>query len=116
MTIDELRTEMATGFATIDKRFESNDARLNSMNARFDAMDARFDAMDARFQRVDEEFVKVRAQIKAEGETTRRHFEIMVEKITDSVKIVAEAAAHHTARLDDHETRLQRLEPPGRQR
>ena len=48
--------------------------------------------------------------MKAEGETTRRHFDIVAESIRDSVQIVAEGNAHHASRLDNHETRLKRLE------
>jgi hypothetical protein len=60
------------------------------------------------------EFKNVRAEIKAEAETTRRHFDIMVEKVNDSVKIVAEATAHNTSRLGDHDRRLTALQKSGR--
>jgi hypothetical protein len=60
-------------------------------------------------------FDEIRAEIKAEGETTRRHFDMMAERMADSVKIVAEATAHHTTRIDNHEKRLKRLERPRRE-
>jgi archaellum component FlaC len=111
VTIDELRTEMLAGFANNGDRFAT--------------IDDRFATIDDRFKKVDDEFAKVRAEItmsaetiraeiKREGETTRRHFDIMVEKISDSVKIVAEATAHNSSRLDDHDARLKRLERPRR--
>ena len=56
------------------------------------------------------EFKKVREEIKEEGKTTRRHFDIMVETVNDSVKIVAEGTANNTSRLNDHERRLTNLE------
>jgi hypothetical protein len=62
------------------------------------------------FKKVDHEFAKIRAEMKAEGETTRRHFDIVAESIRDSVQIVAEGNAHHSSRLDNHETRITRLE------
>jgi len=71
----------------------------------------RLDELRAAMQ---DEFKSVRAGIKTEGETTRRHFDIMVEKVNDSVKLVAEATAHNTSRLGDHERRLDRLEKPRR--
>jgi hypothetical protein len=71
----------------------------------------RFEKLDAK---VDGEFAKIRAEMKAEGVTTRRHFDVVAEKINDSVKIVAEATAHHAVRIDDHEKRLKRLERPRR--
>ena len=90
MTNDELRTEMV----------------------------GRFDNVATAFTNVGAEMAEALSQlletIKADGETTRRHFDVMVEKMHDAVKIVAEATAHHTVRLDSHEKRLKRLERPPR--
>lgn len=51
-------------------------------------------------------------RIKEEGETTRRHFNIMLEKIDAAVRIVADGTAHQTVVLDNHEARLKALEQP----
>ena len=48
--------------------------------------------------------------IREEGETTRRHFEIVAEHMSDRVKVVADGVAHHTTVLDDHENRLREIE------
>ena len=67
------------------------------------------------------EFADVRAEsgalearlverIVQEGETTRRHFDIMVERMNDIAKVVAEGVVHHTTVLDDHEHRIKTLE------
>lgn len=53
---------------------------------------------------------RVEKRISEEGKTTRRHVNIMVEKVNDSVRLVAEVFAHHSTVLDDHETRLQKIE------
>ena len=53
---------------------------------------------------------RLEKRITEEGETTRRHFDVMVEKVNDSVRLVAEVNAHHSTVLDDHETRLQKIE------
>ena len=53
---------------------------------------------------------RLEQRITEEGETTRRHFDIMVEKVNDSVRLVAEVTAHHSTVLDDHEARLQKSE------
>jgi hypothetical protein len=66
--------------------------------------------MIGRFERIDGEFAKIRTEIKTEGEATRRHFDVMAETMHDSVKIVADATAHHAVRIDDHEKRLKRIE------
>jgi len=50
---------------------------------------------------------RLEKRIREEEETTRRHFDIMVEKVNDSVRLVAEVAAHHSSVLDNHEARLQ---------
>jgi septal ring factor EnvC (AmiA/AmiB activator) len=115
--IHELRTEMREGFSRVeqrldghDTRFEAVEARLDAHDARFDSIDARFESIDARFQSVDAEFRSVRAEIKAEGEATRRHFDIVAEQMKDIVKVVAEGTARNTGRLDDHEIRPARVE------
>ena len=53
---------------------------------------------------------RLEKRIAEDGETTRRHFNIMVEKVNESVKLVAEVTAHHSNVLDDHEERLQNIE------
>ena len=58
--------------------------------------------------RSDLEYLKV--QIREEGETTRRHFDVVAEQMRDSVKLVAEGVGHHTTVLDDHEHRLREIE------
>lgn len=48
--------------------------------------------------------------IREEGKTTRRHFDIVAERMNDTVKLVAELVSHHSTVLDDHETRIQKIE------
>jgi hypothetical protein len=138
MTIDELRTDMLNGFDGV--RLEMTDkfgevrveAAAEFKNFRSEMAEEFKNVrseMAKEFKNVRsemaEEFKNVRAEmadalnrvyqaIRAEGETTRRHFDVMVEKMSDSVRIVAEATAHHTVRLDNHEKRLKRLERPRR--
>ena len=59
--------------------------------------------MDAVVQRLEK-------RITEEGALTRAHFNIMVGKVNDSVKLVAEVTSHHSTVLDDHEARLQKIE------
>jgi septation ring formation regulator EzrA len=108
MTLDELQTEMRDGFKKVEERFKEN-------GERFSKIDDRFSKIDHRLETIEAELLNVRAEIKSEGESTRRHFDMMVEKMADSVKIVAEGTAHHSLRLDNHETRLKRLEKRSRQ-
>jgi len=117
MTLDELRTEMRDSFKKVEERFNESDDRFSKIDDRFSKIDDRLNKIDDRFKVIDHrlgrlqaELLNVRAEIKSEAESTRRHFDIMVEKMADSVQIVAEATAHHSSRLDKHETRIKRLE------
>jgi hypothetical protein len=84
-------------------------------------MDERFDRMDERFERVDAEFVKVReemrqlqvnleARMREESETTRRHFNVVAERIEAMVRVVAEGHGHLQSVVENHEQRLQTIE------
>jgi Skp family chaperone for outer membrane proteins len=97
---DDLRSEMKAGFTKVDDEF----------------VDVRTE-MRAGFKKVDDEFVTVRtemqalrtelkAEMKAEGDTTRRHFDIVAEQFKEYVKVLADGTARNTERLDDHDTRL----------
>jgi HSP20 family molecular chaperone IbpA len=91
----------------MDERFDRMDDRFDRMDERFDRMDERLDRMDERFDRMEARF---ETRIREEGETTRRHFDVMVEKVEAAVKIVAEGHGHLQTIVDNHETRLQSLE------
>jgi chromosome segregation ATPase len=143
MTIEELHGEMQAGFERIENRLKDVDKRLDGVDKRFDRVDKQFEDVDKRFQDVDKRFQDVdrrfqdvdrrfedvdkrfkslaagiRADLKRElkrhEDTLRTHFNVMVERMQESVKIVAEATAHHVVRLDGHETRIKRLESPRR--
>ncbi len=104
MTIEELHTEMRAGFERIENRFQGVDKRFGGVDTRFDGLEKRIKNLEAR----------IRAQIKREGKAIRTHFDVMVEKMHESVKLVAEVTAHHAGRQDDHEKRITRLEDPRR--
>jgi len=129
MTIEELHGEMQAGFEQIENRLKDVDKRLDGVDKRFDRVDKQFEDVDKRFQDVDKRFEDVdkrfkslaagiRADLKRElkrhEDTLRTHFNVTVERMQESVKIVAEATAHHVVRLDGHETRIKRLESPRR--
>lgn len=42
------------------------------------------------------EFNSLRAEIRADGETTRRRFDVFVEELKDIVKVVTDATVRHT--------------------
>ena len=114
MTIEELRRDVADGFGNIDRRLDAveqrfvvTDERFERIDERFDRLDQRFDRMDERFDRTEERFER---RLREEHETTRRHFDVMVERIEAAVRIVAEGHHHLRTVLDDYEVRLQAVE------
>jgi archaellum component FlaC len=132
VTIEDLHRTVVDGFTRVDERFAANDQRFDRMDERFDRMDVRLDRMDERFDRIDERFdrlderfgrvdaefgtvreemrelqVHLEARIREEGETTRRHFNVMVERVEAAVRIVAEGHTHLQSVVDDQEARLQ---------
>ena len=83
-------------------------AMLSDLHALEARLEARFDArLDARLK---DTLAEVRTMIAADGATTRRHFDIMVERMSDLMKRIGEGVGHHSRVLDDHESRLQQLE------
>jgi hypothetical protein len=92
MTIEELHAEMLAGFTRIENRFEDVDERFEKFEARIRA--------------------EMKREMKRHEDSLRTHFDVMVERMQESVKVVAEATAH--VRLDDHEKRIKRLEGPRR--
>ena len=52
----------------------------------------------------------INAAVRAEGERTRRHFDVVAEQFKEYTKVLADGTARNTERLDDHETRIRALE------
>lgn len=106
---DDLRKDMQAAFKNVDDKFAAIGAEFVAVRAEFVAVRAE---MAAGFEKVDDRFDKVDARIKAEGETTRRHFDIVAEQFRDYVKVLADGTARNTERLDGHEIRITTLEQP----
>jgi hypothetical protein len=107
MTVDELHGTMIAGFAELRQEM---DARFGGIDARFDQMDARFRDIDARFDGIDARFDGIDARFREQERTIRRHFDVMVEKVEASVRLVAEGHAHLANVVGNHEVRLQAIE------
>lgn len=50
------------------------------------------------------------AIVKEEGERSRRHMDIIAERLSDDIRLLAEGHGWVADRLADHETRITRLE------
>ena len=89
MTVDELHRKMTEGFAEL--RRENPE-----FGVRFDQIHARFEQIDARFREREE--------------TIGRSCDVLVEKIEAWVRLVAEAQAHLTTLVGNHEVPLEAIE------
>lgn len=98
----ELRDAMQSDIAAA--KSELRDAMQSDIAA------AKSELRDAMQSDIAAAKFELRAEIKREGRRTRRHFNVMVEKVEAAVKIVAEVNAHHSVVLDDHEARLKSIE------
>jgi hypothetical protein len=100
MTVDELHRTVVEGFTEL--RRENRESRA-AIDARFGEIDARFGEMNARFGEMNARFGEME-------DTIRRHFDVIVEKVEASVRLVAEGHVHLTTVVGNHEARLQAIE------
>jgi tetrahydromethanopterin S-methyltransferase subunit G len=114
--------------AKLNQLSRSVDERFSQVDQRFSQVDERFAQVDERFEQIDRRFEHVLSEIAAEAERTRRHFDVVAEKLIAErnlaldrsiataeqvARLAASNAADHIVferRLDDHETRLTDLE------
>ena len=72
-------------------------------------MDRRFDRLE-RTKADKSEIRRLREEIARSAEETRRHFDIVAESLRDDFRIFADSIGRQTERLNQHETRIIRLE------
>ena len=105
---------MAALFAQVDERFAQVDKRFARVDERLERLELRMDSLERR--------------LVEEGETTRRHFDVVAERMHAEVKLTIELAmtthnrltrldqvnsAEHSGfrvLLDEHEVRLRKFE------
>ncbi len=108
MLIDQFRT-IDLRFESIDLRFESIDRRFESIDRRFDSIDRRFDGIDGRFDGIDGRFEGLADEIT---ERVAGYIGVLLEEQKAANKAFRDEMRGHRGMLDDHETRLDRLETP----
>ena len=134
--VDKGFAEVREQFATVDQRFDVVDKQfvevreqLAAVGQRFEAVDQRFEAVDRRFEAVDQRLDSLERRVAVEGETSRRHMDVIAEEFRSLVRLgldrqmateqqIRQLAASHavdhavyTSAIQDHETRLRALEP-----
>lgn len=86
MKVIELKKEMDGQFAGVDARFKQ--------------VDARFEQVDARFERVEAKLEAVLQRVILEGETTRRHFDIVSERMQAELRLGLDVSTATNERLE----------------
>ena len=126
--MDEQFARVAEQFTRVDEQFARVDEQFARVGEQFARVDEQFVRVDERFAAVDARFLEVEARITIEGETTRRHFDVVAEQMHADIRLVLErvsAVGDDVSRLrasvakdvvgiesavQDHELRLRSLE------
>lgn len=101
MTIEELHGTVVEGFKKADERFARIDERFDEIRQEI-RQEIREEMRDFR--------VEIEGRIQEQHETTRRRFDVMVERVETAVRIVAEGYNHLRTVVDNHEVRPQAIE------
>ena len=116
MTIDELSAKTEAGFNEVRNEFQNVRAEMRTEfeNVRAE-MHAGFAEVRAELRSeiaasADSVTATLRSEIKAEGEITRQHFDVVAEQFREYTKLLADGVARNTERLDNHETRISAIE------
>lgn len=92
--------------AEINKRFDDVNKRLDDVDERLDGMDKRFDSINKRLDGMDERFDDINERLGSIDKRLDENEEIQNE-ILNAIGIDLN---RHSARLDDYEDRLKKLE------
>ncbi len=108
MKVSELRTQMQAEFANVRTEMQAEFRNVRKeMQDEFENVRTEFANVRAEMKvGFDDLRAELMAAMKAEGETTRRHFDIVAEQSRDFLKVLADGIARNTDRLDDHEKRI----------
>jgi hypothetical protein len=86
-------------------------ARVSDVKAATESLRAEMQAMRAELVgRIDGVEGRLVQAIREDGEQTRRHVATVMGQMHDSLKTIADAIAHNTAILENHDKRLKKLE------
>jgi hypothetical protein len=74
---------------------------IAGLDTRVDRLDGRFDKLEIRFDKLEARFDKFETSIRAEIEDVRRHAVVLNESTRDDIRMVAEAVAVLTVKVDE---------------
>ena len=119
--IDELKD----GQARLEGRFDNLEGRFDVLEGRFDGLETRADATEARADKFESyvlaEFAELKASVnflsekidhnaKKHSQELARYFQMVLEQSRHDMKLFAEGINANSARLDNLEPRVDRLE------
>jgi phage shock protein A len=82
---------------------------IEFIGRRFDDVDQRFEQVDRRFEQVDRRFEQVATKDEALAlqKETRRHFDVVAERMQSQIQVVAEGVTGIAERLDRFERKTE---------
>ena len=92
--------------AEINKRFDDVNKRLDGVDERLDGMDKRFDSINKRLDGMDERFDDINERLDSIDKRLDENEEVQNEILN----AIGTDLNRHSARLDDYEDRLKKLE------
>ena len=98
--------EINKRFDDVNKRLDGVDERLDGMDKRFDDINKRLDNTDERFDDMDERFDDINKRLDSIDKRLDENEEIQNEILN----AIGTDLNRHSARLDDYEDRLKKLE------
>jgi BMFP domain-containing protein YqiC len=108
MRVKELHTEMHAEFKSVRTEMQTEFSNVRT------EMQTEFRNVRAEMRTAFDDFrTELMAAMKAEAQTTRRHFDVVAEQFRDFTKVLADGIARNTERLDDHEKRITVVERSG---
>ena len=105
--VKQLMESVLSGHAAeINKRFDDVNKRLDGVDERLDGMDKRFDSINKRLDGVDERFDDINKRLDSIDKRLDENEEVQNEILN----AIGTDLNRHSARLDDYEDRLKKLE------
>ena len=98
--------EINKRFDDINKRFDDINKRLDNTDKRLDGMDKRFDSINKRLDGMDERFDDINKRLDSIDKRLDENEEVQNEILN----AIGADLNRHSARLDDYEDRLKKLE------
>lgn len=105
--VKQLMESVLSGHAAeVNKRFDDINKRLDNTDERLDGMDKRFDSINKRLDDMDECFDDINKRLDSIDKRLDENEEVQNEILN----AIGTDLNRHSARLDDYEDRLKKLE------